>query len=152
VERDLGREAWRPGGDPQPLAALGPAVTEVGILVDVGLIQVDQQVPVAARTGEHVLELLDERLPPHRVGPAEQLLGLLPAQVQTMQRGADGLPAVGAAEPLAHPADQALEGPAGGRLGAGYGRGSGDALGSANDLAKASLDAGTKGGRPPVRR
>jgi hypothetical protein len=152
VERDLGREAWRPGGDPQPLAALGPAVTEVGILVDVGLIQVDQQVPVAARTGEHVLELLDERLPPHRVGPAEQLLGLLPAQVETVESRPDRLAAAGRAELFAHPAGQALEGPAVRRVGAGYGRGDGGALGGADGFAKASPDAGTKGGRPPVRR
>src|SRR3712207_3217871 len=66
---------------------------------------------------------LNKRLPPHRVGTTEQLLGLLPAQVQTMQRGADGLPAAGRAELFAHPADQALEGPAVHRVGASYGRG-----------------------------
>jgi len=87
--------------------------------MNVRLIQVDEKVLVTLSRGQHALELLDERLPPHRVGATEQLLGLLPAQVQTMQRGADGLPAAGAAEPLAHPADQALERPAGSRLGAG---------------------------------
>jgi hypothetical protein len=120
--------------------------------VDVGLIQVDQPVPVAARTGEHVLELLDERLPPHRVGATEQLLGLLPAQVETVKSRPDRLAAAGRAELFAHPADQALEGPAGRRVGASYGRGDGGALGGADGFAKASLDAGTKGGRPPVRR
>jgi hypothetical protein len=120
--------------------------------VNVRLVQVDQQVPVARGLGQHALQLLDERLPPRRIGPAEQLLGLLPAQPQAMQRGADGLAAAGPAEPLAHPGDQALERPAGCRRGAGYGRSGGGALGLADDLAETGLGAGTKGGRPPVRR
>src|SRR5215218_4667408 len=51
-----------------------------------------------------------------------------------------------ASSPLTHPGDQALERPAGGRLGAGYKRGGRGALGGADGFAKASLDAGTKGG------
>jgi hypothetical protein len=109
-------------------------------------------VPVALGLDQHTLQLLDERLPPRRVGPAEQLLGLLPAQPQAVQRGADGLAAAGLAEPLAYPDDQALERPAGCWRGAGYGRGGGGALRLADDLAEAGFDAGTKGGRPPVRR
>jgi hypothetical protein len=120
--------------------------------MNVRLVQVDQKVPVALGRGQHALELLDERLPPRRVGPAEQLLGLLPAQARAMQRGPDRLAAADPAEPLAHPGDQALERPAGGRLGAGYKRGGGGALGVATDLAETGLGAGTKGGRPPVRR
>ena len=69
-----------------------------------------------------------------------------------MQSGTDGLAAVSYAEPLAHPADQALERPARSRCGANYGRGGGGALGVTNDLTKAGFDAGTKGGWPPVRR
>jgi hypothetical protein len=120
--------------------------------VDVRRVQVDQKVPVALGLGQHVLKLLDKRLPLHRVGPAEQLLGLLPAQLQTMQRGADGLAAADPAEPLAHPGDQTLERPAGCRVGPGYGRGGGGALGGTDGLAKAGFDAGTKGERPPVRQ
>jgi len=120
--------------------------------MEVRLVQVDQKVPVALRLGQHVLQLLDQGLPPHRVGPAEQLLGLLPAQAQAVQRGADGLAAAGPAEPRAHPGDQTLERPAGRRVSAGYGRGSGGALGGTDGLAEAGFDAGTKGGRPPVRR
>ena len=116
------------------------------------LVQVDQEAPVAPGVGQHVPELLDERLPPRRVGPAEQLLGLLPAQARAVQGGADRLAAAGPAEPLAHPGDQPLEGPAWRRPGTGYGRGGGGALGGADDLAEPGLDAGTKGGRPPVRR
>jgi hypothetical protein len=121
-------------------------------LVEVRLVQVDEKVSVTLGLGQHVLELLDKRLPPRRIGPAEQLLGLLPAQLPAMQRGADGLAAAGLAEPLAHPGDQTLERPAGCRVGAGYGRGGGGALGGTDGLAKAGFDAGTKGGPPPVRR
>jgi hypothetical protein len=109
-------------------------------------------VPVTLGLGQHALQLLKERLPPRRVGPAEQLLGLLPAQLQAMQGGADGLAAAGPTEPLADPDDQAPERPAGCRRGAGYGRGGGGALGLADDLAEPGLGAGTKGGRPPVRQ
>jgi hypothetical protein len=87
--------------------------------VEVRFVQVDEKVPVALGLGQHTLQRLDERLPPHRVGPAKQLFGLLPAQLQALQRGADGLAAAGLAEPLAHPGDQALERPAGCRLRAG---------------------------------
>jgi hypothetical protein len=69
-----------------------------------------------------------------------------------MQGGADRLTAAGPAKPLAHPADQALEGPAGSRVDTGYRRSGGDALGDADGRTKAGLDAGAKGGRPPVRR
>ncbi len=127
-------------------------MAEITILMEVSLIQIDPKVLITLGHGQHVLELLDERLPPHRVGPAEQLLGLLPAQVQTMKSRPDRLAAAGRAELVAHPADQALEGPAGSRLGASYGRGGGGALGGADGFAKASLDTATKGGRPPLRR
>jgi hypothetical protein len=87
--------------------------------MDVRLVEVDQQVPLAPGIGQHALEPLDERLPSCRAGAAKQLLGLLPAQVQAMLSGTDGLAAAGHAEPLAHPGDQALERPAGCRVGAG---------------------------------
>ena len=115
------------------------------------LVQVDQQVPVTLGLGQHALQLLDERLPPCRVGPAEQLLGLLPAQAQAVQGGTDRLTATDPAKLLAYPADQALERPAGCCVGVGYGQAGGMPSG-ADGLAKASLDAGAKGGRPPMRR
>jgi hypothetical protein len=52
--------------------------------VDVRLIQVDQQVLVALGAGQNILELLDERLPSLRIGPAEQLLGFLPRQLEAV--------------------------------------------------------------------
>ena len=39
-------------------------MAEVGILVDVGLIQVDEKVLVTLGRGQHALQLLDKRLPP----------------------------------------------------------------------------------------
>jgi hypothetical protein len=59
--------------------------------VEVRLIHVDQQVPIALGAGQHALELLDERLSPLRVGPAQQLLGLLPRQLEAMESRADRL-------------------------------------------------------------
>src|SRR6187200_811723 len=47
--------------------------------------------PIALGALQHALELLDERLPPLRVGPAEQLLGLLPRQLAAVQDRADRL-------------------------------------------------------------
>src|SRR5215217_4153265 len=140
------------GGDPEAPAALRPAVAEPGILMDVRFIEVDQQMPAVLGTRQQIPDLLDEGLPPPRGGPAEQLLGLLPRQPQTMEGGADRLAAAGAAERLAHPADQAPQGPAWRRVGPGYRRRRRGVLGGADDLTQAGLDLGAKGGRPPVRR
>src|SRR3954469_15547533 len=64
---------------------------------------------VVLGTSQDILDPLDKGLPALRVGPAEQLFGLLPRQSQTMQGGADRLPAAAPAEPLAHPADQTAQ-------------------------------------------
>ena len=119
--------------------------------MDVRFVQVDQQMAVALGTGQQILDLLDKGLPALRIGPAEQLLGLLPRQPQAMQGGADRLAAAGPAEPLAHPADQTPQGPARRRIGSGYRRSCGGALGGTDRLAEAGLDLRAKGGRPPVR-
>src|SRR3954464_15219847 len=50
-------------------------------------IHVDHEMSIALSAGQNILELLDERLPPLRVGPAEQLLGLLPGQGGAEPRG-----------------------------------------------------------------
>src|SRR3954454_12273230 len=47
--------------------------------------------PIALGALQHPLELLDERLPPLRGGPAEQLLGLRPRQLAAVQDRADRL-------------------------------------------------------------
>src|SRR3712207_5387205 len=115
--------------DPEAPAALGPAVAEVGSLMDVRFIKVDQDIVLALGTGEQTAALLDKGLSALRVGPAEQLAGLLPGQLQAMEGDADRLAAAGPAEPLAHPADQAAQGPAWRRIGPGYGRGGRGVLG-----------------------
>ena len=68
---------------------------------------------IALSAGQNILELLDKGLPPLRVGPAQQLLGLLPRQLAAMQGFSDRLAAAPQPEALADPADQAAQGPAG---------------------------------------
>ena len=58
--------------------------------------------PIALGAVQHALELLDERLPPLRIGPAEQLLGFLPRQLAAVQGCADRLATAEAAEALTH--------------------------------------------------
>lgn len=66
------------GGDPEAPATVRPTIAEPGILVNVRFIKVDQQMPIVLGTRQQIPELLDEGLSPLRVGPAEQLFGLLP--------------------------------------------------------------------------
>ena len=121
--------------------------------MDVRPIEVDQPMSILLGTGQQILHLREERLPPLRVGPAEQLAGLFPRQLQAMQGTADRLAAAETTKRLRHPANQAPQGPAWRRVSAGYRRGRRGVLGSADDLAKTRLDRGAKRGRrPPVRR
>jgi hypothetical protein len=85
--------------------------------VEVRLIEVDQQMLVALSAGQNILERLDERLSPLRIGPSQQLLGFLPRQLAAGQGRADRLAAAQQAEPLADPADQAAQRPARRRIG-----------------------------------
>src|SRR5689334_25001991 len=59
--------------------------------MDVRLIQIDQQVLVALRAGQHIPEPLDKGLPLLRVGPSQRLLGFLPRQLAAVQNRADRL-------------------------------------------------------------
>lgn len=119
--------------------------------MDMRLVPVDQQVMVALGTGQQVLHLPDKGLPLCGIGPTEQLLGLLPRQVQTVQSGPDRLATTAQAKVLVHPADQAPQRPSGRGIGTGY-RGCGGAPSGADDGAKGGFDVRAKGGRPPVRR
>ena len=101
----------------KPLAPLAPAIAEVNILMDVRFVEIDQEMPIALRPREQILNPLDEGLPPDRIGSAKQLLGLLPREIQAVQGRPDRLTATDEAEPLACPADQALECPARRRIG-----------------------------------
>src|ERR1043165_6858524 len=120
--------------------------------MDVRLIQIDQQMLVALGAVQHALELLDKRLSPLRIGPAEQLLGLLPRQLAAVQGRADRLAAAPQAEVLTHKQRQPLQGPAWRRVGSFSGWGGRRTLGGADGLTKRRCDLRAKGGRPPVRR
>src|SRR4051812_27454682 len=153
VERDARRQARRAGGNPEALPALGPAVAEIRVLVDVRLIHIDHEMPIALGALQHALELLDERLPPLRVGPAEQLLGLLPRQLAAVQGRADRLATAPQPKALADPMDEAAQGPARGWISPFGGWGGRRALGGADHLAAFGFAArAKKGRRPPVRR
>src|SRR4051794_14829760 len=109
--------------------------------------------PIALGAGQNILELLDERLPSLRVGPAQQLLGFLPRQLAAMQGRADRLAAAPQPEPLAGPRDKAAQRPARRWISPGSGRRRGRALGRADHLAEfGSAVRAKKGRRPPVRR
>ena len=121
--------------------------------MDGRLIDGDQQGLVALGAGPTILELLDERLSPLRVGPAQQLLGFLPGQLEAVQSRSDRLATAHQPEPLAHPADKAAQRPARRWISPDYGRRRGRALGGADRLAEFGFAARTKKGRrPPVRR
>src|SRR6185436_3836356 len=50
----------------------------------------DHEMSIALGALQRALELLEERLPPLRVGPAEQLLGFRPRQLAAVQSRPDG--------------------------------------------------------------
>src|SRR3954454_21088431 len=103
--------------------------------------------PIALGALQHALELLDERLSPLRIGPAQQLLGFLPGQLAAVQGRTDRLAAAQKPEPLAHPADQAAQRPARGWVGPFYGWRGGRALGGADHLAEFGFALRAKKGR-----
>src|SRR5215212_8361609 len=122
-------------------------------LVYVNQDYVNQEMLVALGAGQHLLEPLDKRLPPLRVGPAQKLLGSLPRQLEAMQSRADRLATAHQPEALPDPADQAAQRPARRWIGTDYGRVGGRALGGADRLAEFSFAVrAKKGRRPPVRR
>jgi len=96
-------------------------------------------------------DLGDESLAFLWIGAAEQFVGLLPRQLEPVQRAADGLAAEAAAELLPHEANQTPQRPARLYLSASNWRTGRLALRGANLLAQRGGDIGAKGGRPPVR-
>src|SRR5215218_7929727 len=132
---------------------MGPTVPEIRAMVDERVIDVDHEMPIALGALQHALELLDERLPPLRVGPAQQLLGFLPRQLEAVQGRTDRLPTAHQPEPRADPANEAAQRPARRGVGPFYGWGGRRALGRADCLAEFGFAAWAKRGRrPPVRR
>src|SRR4051812_47776622 len=108
---------------------------------------------VALGALQHALELFDKGLPPLRVGPAQQLLGFLPRQLEAMESRTDRLATAHQPEPLPHPADQAAQRPARRGIGPFYRWGGRRALGGAARLAEFGFALrAKKGRRPPVRR
>src|ERR671933_1624025 len=132
-------------------AARAPAVAEIGVLMNVGLIKVDQHRPITLSAGQQTRKPPDKGPPSLRISAAKQRPGLLPGELEPVQGRADRLAAQGPAEALLHMGDQTPEGPARGRISPGYGRSRCLALGLTHRLAEAGLDPGAKGGRPPVR-
>ena len=57
VKRELVRQTRRGRGDPQAPAALRPAGAEIGILADVGFVQVDQEMAVGWAPASEVAPL-----------------------------------------------------------------------------------------------
>src|SRR3954466_3042341 len=121
--------------------------------MDVRLVEKDHAMPIALSAGQHALELLDKGLPPLWVGPAEQLLGFLPRQLAAVQDRADRLATAPQPKALAHPMDEAAQGPARGWISPFEGGGGRRALGGADPLAEFGFALwAKKGRRPPVRR
>src|SRR4051812_49460700 len=108
--------------------------------------------PIALGALQHALELLDERLSPLRVGPAEQLLGLRPRQLAAVQDRADRLATAPQPKTLADPMDEAAQGPARGRVSPLEGGGGRPALGGADPPARVGFAARAKKGRRPPGR
>src|SRR5690348_9402483 len=90
--------------------------------MDMCLIEIDHVMALIARTIQQRADLADESLPFLRLGAAEQLVGLLPRQLEPVQRAADGLAAAAAAELRLHKANQTPQRPTRLYRGSGDGR------------------------------
>src|SRR4051794_33007040 len=119
--------------------------------MDVRLIEIDHLMALIACTIQQRADLGDESLPFPRVGATEQLMGLLPRQLEPVQRAPDGLAAAAAAKLCLHEASQTPQRPARLYRGSGDGRSGRLAFGGANLLAKRCGNFWKKGGRPPLR-
>src|SRR5947209_14866374 len=146
IERDLGLQAGRGSGDLEALAALAPAVAEIDVLMDMRLIEVNHLMALIARTIQQCADLGDESLAFLRLGAAEQFVGLLPRQLEPVQRTADGLAAEATAELLPHEVNQTPQRPTWLYIGSDDGRTGCLAFCGANLLAKRGSDIGAKGG------
>src|SRR3954451_9345486 len=102
--------------------------------------------PIALSAGQNIPELLDKGLPLLRIGPAEQLLGRLPRQLEAVQGCADCLATAKAAEALTYIQHQPLQGPARRRVGSFSGWSGRRTLGGADGLTKRRCDLRAKGG------
>jgi hypothetical protein len=104
----LARSLWARFRQPRQQSFFGQAIG----IPHSNRLYVDQPMPIALSAGQNILELLNERLSPLRIGPSQQLLGFLPRQLEAVQGRPDRLAAAHQPEALAGPADQAAQGPA----------------------------------------
>src|SRR4051794_41930113 len=75
----------------EALGPLAPAITEVNILMDMRLIEIDQVMVLIACAIQQRADAGDKGLALLRLGATEQLAGLLPGQFEAVQCPADGL-------------------------------------------------------------
>ncbi len=62
----------------ETLAAFAPAMAEIDILMDVGLVKINQPMLIALSAVQRGMQLLDESLASLGLGAAEQLSGFFP--------------------------------------------------------------------------
>src|SRR5918912_2584038 len=93
-------------------AALAPAIAEIGILMDVRFIKVDQHMPVALSLGQQTRKPLHKGPPSLRIRAAKQLPGLLPGELEAVQGRSDRLATAHQPEARADPSDKAAQCPA----------------------------------------
>src|SRR4051794_20326435 len=80
--------------------------------MDMRLIEIDHVMALIARTVQQRADLGNESLPLLRISPTEQLVGLLPRQLEPVQCPADGLAAAAAVKLRLHQASQTPQRPA----------------------------------------
>src|SRR5690348_12366291 len=114
--------------------------------MDVRLIEVNHVMLLIACPIQQRADLGDESLPFLRVGAAEQLVRLLPRQLEPVRRAADGFAAEAAAELLPHEANQTPQRPTWLYLGSGDRRAGCLTFCGANLLTKCGGNIRTKGG------
>src|SRR3954451_12755490 len=114
--------------------------------MDVRLIEIDHVMALIARTIQQRADLGNESLPLLRISPTEQRVGLLPRQLEPVQRAADGLAAAAAAKLRLHEASQTPQRPAWLYIGSGNRRTGRLTLRGADLLAKRGGDVRAKGG------
>src|SRR4051794_41981017 len=119
--------------------------------MDVRLIEIDHVMALIARTIQQRADLGNESLPLLRISPTEQRVGLLPRQLEPVQRAADGLAAAAAVKLRLHEASQTPQRPAWLYIGPGNRRTGRPTLRGADLLPKPGGGLGTKGGGPPLR-
>src|SRR5690349_12516456 len=134
--------------------------------MDMRLIEVNHVMALIARTIQQRADMGDESLPflrirprsglmpcqaVSRLGAAEPLVGLLPRQLEPVQRAADGLAAEAAAKLRPHETNQTPQRPTWLYLGSSDRWTGRLAFCGANLLAKCGGNIGAKGGRPPLR-